>query len=362
MNPSDIECQQSSESEGDLEKSPNENEGEEAINHIIIDKIGPQSLTQVAYENISPFKKTLCFICFCFVEVFYAAGYSQIVLFYPPVALEHGLSASQAGLVLASLGIGGLISSFFYGCCLRLFRRRTIFVTSNLLAGLIIISFPFLILIQKTESIFIFCSLWQFTLGFVRIGIVTLAMSLTAALYPTGIAAKYSILVACMSLGSIFGPGFGALLYGRFNFFFPFFVMGGVLIVNILIFLPFLPKQLDTHQDSSVEQNSISTWKMMKNHRIFSNITVFLVAIILNRILFAGFSINMTHNFGISDNLVGYYVNIVAFFVMIYSLVTAKLSPFLDSRLWNILFGLMIPGGGYFMIGPSNIVPYSMYS
>lgn len=62
--------------------------------------------------------------CFCVLNYFLSAGVSVIIPFYPPLAVEAGLSMSEVGYVMAINPLGGVVFSLILGAKMAKWGRK----------------------------------------------------------------------------------------------------------------------------------------------------------------------------------------------------------------------------------------------
>jgi predicted MFS family arabinose efflux permease len=168
------------------------------------------------------------------------------ITFFPPKALEIGLSNSAIGATIGFTGVGTIVSSFFYDFCIQKFKRRTILVLEKLRSVNFCSFFRFLFFCQAFLKICLFSfligSASRFLIGLSRIGVSNLCIGTTSIIFAgQKRASRIGFLLSSYAFGVLVGPFIGTYFYTDFDTPLPFFSIGVVLCGNMLTSIWFIP-------------------------------------------------------------------------------------------------------------------------
>lgn len=210
------------------------------------------SLETIIEESNSPSNKlarnkiVLCLLTtgFSLYSVF-----SIIAPFYPQEAGHKGIPESIYGLVFSSHALTIMLISPLIGKALYRFEIKHLLMTGILLTGLSMIAFGFLHYISNT---LLFGALSFVLRIFGAIGFAvfhTSANIYITKLYPQSIGTVFGLVETFCGFGLSFGPMIGGGLYEWAGFPMPFWILGTVNLLNIILYYylikPISGKQLN---------------------------------------------------------------------------------------------------------------------
>lgn len=342
-------------------------------------------------------KRSILFLTIILAELFYGASYTMLLIFFPPLAYEIGLSESQIGLVIGATGLGGLLVSFAYQKLLCILPRSALWAISNIIVACVSILFAFIfhfeVLTNNTWLFFTVAFLAKFIMGFSRSGILTLNMSTVGILYPENMASKIALGANAVGIGAIVGPFIGNYFYNRVSYEFPFVVCAFLVIGNMLSTLHLYPnyekKEAEQEADYTVQQiildeneeaqpdelseqgkvgqkakkshsllngkpagisNEVpflSNKEILFNRRNFTTYCFFLFALTLNRFATSGMSIFLVNSMNLLETEITWIFNVSGLITIGFGILGALLVKKFDQRLIIMVEGFFLTGLGF---------------
>ena len=202
-------------------------------------------------------KRSLSPVLIIFLTIFIdMVGFGIVIPILPLYSLHFGAEPWQIGLLFASFSLAQLISAPVLGRLSDRFGRRPILILSMLGTA-----FSFIILGLAH-------SLWMLFLGRIVDGISGANIS-TAQAYIADVtpldkrSAAMGMIGAAFGLGFVFGPAIGGLL-GHYSIELPFFVAGGLALLNTVALWLFLPESLTEENRKLHPAAGTSIWKTLR--------------------------------------------------------------------------------------------------
>jgi DHA1 family tetracycline resistance protein-like MFS transporter len=262
----------------------------------------------------SPSKRSLPPIFIIFLTVLIdMIGFGIVIPILPLYSQHFHAEAWQIGLLFGSFSMMQLWAAPVLGRWSDRIGRRPVLLLSILGTAL-----SFLILGLAN-------SLWMLFLGRIIDGIsggnISTAQAYIADVTPLDKrSSAMGLIGAAFGLGFVFGPAIGGLL-GHYSFQLPFFVAGGLAVINAIAIFLYLPESLTEKHRKLHPAGGVSlsqSWKSAQENRLGTVMMCTLLSTIafsLVTALFALFTANRLH-WGVQDN--GYlfaYIGILGVFI-----------------------------------------------
>jgi len=302
---------------------------------------------------------------------------SMLVPFYTKEAEDKGVSVSQAGLVFGSVNFVQILFIPLFGKYLNKLKAHRLFVNGVFICGAANIAFGFLQWVKGPTFL---------ALSFViRIVSAIGEAAFLTSLYPLATKTtteRYrstilSVMETSFGVGMTTGPALGGILYDYKGFFFPFVIVGGVLIGCSFISALIIEKEQSEFTDEE-DNISIEDGKRTYNKRadttfsqLFSTaaITVPFIILVLSEMSVSWFVPTLepflSENFSLDSTLTGIMFSLegltyAAFSPLFGILLDRGMSPYL-----TMSFGVVCQILGLSLLGPAryfNFIPKSPYT
>ncbi|XP_015784525.1 MFS-type transporter SLC18B1 [Tetranychus urticae] len=313
------------------------------------------------YNKLARNKIVLCLLTtgFSLYSVF-----SIIAPFYPQEAGHKGIPESIYGLVFSSHALTIILISPFIGKAIHRFEIKHLLMSGILLTGLSMILFGFLHYITNT---ILFGAL---SFGLRILGAIGFAVFHTAAniyitkLYPQSIGTVFGLVETFCGFGLSFGPMIGGGLYEWAGFPLPFWVLGTVNLLNIILYyylikpISEIVPEFDEHLSDDPDTPKLTYCKLLCNYKALV-ICAATIVISQNQTFLDPTVEPHLYNNGVKESSVAltFFLMNAAFALLspIVGLISARINKY---TLMSI--GLLISGCSLISLGPPIFLPFDV--
>ena len=144
---------------------------------------------------------------------------------------EKGVGSTVVGILMASLSVSFVITSFVIGIFISKIGRRLVLYSGIILGVGSIVGFGFMIWINNTVLFIILSFTLRLLTGVASALICVAAYAMVSIKYPENVQSKIALLEAANGAGLFIGPIFGGLVYQYTHFCVPFFTFSGLFLV-----------------------------------------------------------------------------------------------------------------------------------
>ena len=176
------------------------------------------------------------------VGTFFSASiYSMQAPFFPHEADQKGLTPSQYGFVFSVYEIMCMLMSPIIGLYVGLIGTYFLTTAGLFVAAITVMLFGTLVYVQSSFDFFVLAISIRVFESIGQTAYMISLISVITTMYPTSIAFRMSLNEMCFGAGMICGPAIGGFLYALGGFVMPFFTIGLILLLVVVVSVVFIP-------------------------------------------------------------------------------------------------------------------------
>ncbi|XP_062519654.1 MFS-type transporter SLC18B1-like isoform X2 [Corticium candelabrum] len=192
--------------------------------------------------------------------------------FYPQIAAERKGSKAdtEVGIMVGSLQLSAFVVSMFVGGYLDRLGARFLTTSGVFLVGGCTVLFGFLEYVKEWSPFIGLSIVIRFVMGVGEAAFDATSMALLLGMFPAHTGAMWGIYGFAETVGFVGGAPLGGLMYHVEGFYFPFVVIGGILLSFTLLLWYLLS---DVHSLTGLEgtgddrvgdHEAVSVWQLLK--------------------------------------------------------------------------------------------------
>ncbi|XP_062519552.1 MFS-type transporter SLC18B1-like [Corticium candelabrum] len=292
--------------------------------------------------------------------------------FFPQVATDKKGSKAdtEVGVMFGSLQLSAFIMSVFVGGYLDRLGARFLVTSGIFLVVGCTVLFGFLEYVKEWSPFIGLSIVIRFVMGFGEAAFHATSIALLLGMFPTCAGTMWGLAGFVATVGFVFGAPLGVMLYDIEGFYFPFVVIGGIL----LSFTPLLWYLLSdvhsltegTHDDQADDDPSdndlvVSVWQLLKIPSVVLMLLNVFACYTALALLDTSFAFYLYEEFGWnlplwSEAHIG-LIFLIAGGAWVACLVIGVVVDATNPRIVMII-GLLITGCGMMIIGPSFVFSF----
>nr|XP_018903402.1 PREDICTED: MFS-type transporter SLC18B1-like [Bemisia tabaci] len=287
------------------------------------------------------------FIGFCSMSI--------MAPFFPREAAGKGMNVAWAGFVFSFYAFVMFLMSPVCGKILPHTGAKFLFLSGVFIAGWCNILFGALPQIQNDTMFAIFCFIVR---GFEALGasaFTTASFVFVTHLFPENIGTVLGIQETFVGLGMSVGPALGGILYAWGGFALPFYLVGGVMVAALPLYMWLLPY---VYQEESHSEQSGSFLKLMTVPSVFIIGLVVMVASTVWAFLDPTLEPHL-RELNLTSTEMGLIFLLFSALYGLSSPLWGWLADRLDHHWGMMVVGLLFSTVALLLLGPSPIIAYS---
>ncbi|XP_037078433.1 MFS-type transporter SLC18B1-like [Pollicipes pollicipes] len=180
-------------------------------------------------------------LCIGLGELLQGCCGAVLIPFFPTDAQNRGVSESVIGLVFSSYALTQLVMTPVTGKLIPKFGMTQVLYFGLLLAGLATIGFGALDFVANDTLFIALCFVVRIISAVGASLFVTSSLTFVANQFPDNLNSAVGVVETCSAIGVSIGPAIGGGLYELGGYGLPFYVLGGVLLLCVVLNLWLMP-------------------------------------------------------------------------------------------------------------------------
>ncbi|XP_062520733.1 MFS-type transporter SLC18B1-like [Corticium candelabrum] len=283
--------------------------------------------------------------------------------FYPQIAAKRKGSKAdtEVGVMVGSIQLSAAFVSLFTGKYLDKLGVRFLMTSGVFVVGGCTVIFGFLEYVKEWSPFIGLSIVIRFVMGFGEAAFDATSMALLLGMFPAHTATIWSLYEFAGTLGFVCGAPLGGFLYHVEGFYFPFVIIGGVLLLStpLLWFLLSDSHSLTggTDDDRADDDQDVSLLQLLKIPSVVLMLLNMFICYAGLALLETSLAVYLDKEFGWSVSHIGLIFLIVGATYLVSSVAFGVLVDATNPRIIMII-GLLVGAFGMMIIGPSFVFSF----
>uniref|UniRef100_A0A0K0EQY5 MFS domain-containing protein n=1 Tax=Strongyloides stercoralis TaxID=6248 RepID=A0A0K0EQY5_STRER len=180
-------------------------------------------------------------------------AFSCIAPFYNHVAFDKGLSLNESGIVFGVFNLLSCVASPFIGKFIPIFGTKRLFTYGLLFSAIGTFAFAFTIEIHDSDIFFYTSVILRLLQSLGNAMYFTCTFAIISKKFPELSSSMLGFTETCAGIGYTLGPLFGGIFYDVGGYKLPFFVIGILLSINVIVsYFYIVDEETDTCEEDTV--------------------------------------------------------------------------------------------------------------
>ncbi|XP_062520892.1 MFS-type transporter SLC18B1-like [Corticium candelabrum] len=279
--------------------------------------------------------------------------------FYPQVAAKKKGSTAdtEVGVVVGSIQLSAVIGSMIVGAYMNKIGVRFLLTAGPFLLGGCTVIFGFVGNIDTWASFIGLSIAINFVMGFGQVAFTTTASTVLVDMFSSRIATIWAVVALSLSLGYITGTPLGGFLYDSEGFFFPFVIIGSVLLLFVPLLLIFDAEGTDIIFRQTDSNSQATMWSLVKMMPVLVVCVSQFLSFAPSALFQTSLPVFLSNTFGWSASQIGMTFFILGGAYLVSAIAVGVLADTTKPRPVMII-GLLVEGCSMLLIGPSFVFPF----